>query len=262
MRYAGSALSTIATIALFVTAASAEGHGEVSGGVPAPSAALAGGSEYGVETHALSAKPKRPKASRKSRTHRRRPTRRRRPAKKKPQPASPPPQAALPQAAPPQASSLAGVPTPAQTAAAGAVFPVAGPHSFGGPENRFGAPRNGYTHQGQDVLAAEGVPVIAPVAGTIAAASFQEGGAGYYAVEHGDDGFDFMFAHCAAGTLAASEGQRVAAGQALCGIGQTGDATGPHLHFELWVGGWHAPGGYPIDPLPYLEAWDHAGPGG
>jgi hypothetical protein len=30
---------------------------------------------------------------------------------------------------------------------------------------------------------------------------------------------------------------------------------------EIWVGDWQAPGGHPIDPLPYLEAWDHA-PGG
>jgi murein DD-endopeptidase MepM/ murein hydrolase activator NlpD len=258
VRHAGSALSAIATIALFVSATPAEGHGQVSGGVPAPTAALAGGSEYGVETHALSAKPTRRKAVRKSsRAHRRRPARAHRRARKRPQP--PPPAPLPPQAAQPQAPPPAGVPTPAQSAAAGAVFPVVGPHSFGGPENRFGAPRNGYTHQGQDVLAAEGIPVVAPAAGTIAAASYQEGGAGYYAVEHGDDGLDFMFAHCAAATLAVSEGQRVAAGQALCSIGQTGDATGPHLHFELWVGGWHAPGGYPIDPLPYLEAWDHAG---
>jgi biotin carboxyl carrier protein len=157
----------------------------------------------------------------------------------------------------------AGLPTPAQSAAAGAVFPVAATHNFGGPENRFGAPRgNGRVHQGQDVLTAEGSPVVAPFAGTILTASYQAGGAGYYAVEHTRVGFDFMFAHCRAGSLAVGAGQAVAAGQALCAAGQTGSATTPHLHFEMWVGGWQASTGHPIDPLPYLEAWDHGGAGG
>ena len=160
---------------------------------------------------------------------------------------------------PPPSAPPAGVPTPAQSAAAGAVFPVAGAHSFGGSENRFGAPRSGYVHQGQDVLTAEGTPVVVPMAGTILTTSFQAGGAGYYAVERTTVGFDFMFAHCQAGSLAVSTGDSVPAGHALCRAGQTGDATAPHLHFEMWVGGWQAAGGYPIDPLPYLQAWDHAG---
>jgi biotin carboxyl carrier protein len=153
----------------------------------------------------------------------------------------------------------AGVLTPAQSVAAGAAFPVAGAHSFGGPENRFGAARSGHVHQGQDVLTAEGTPVLAPMAGTIVWLSNQPGGAGYYAVEHTTVGFDFMFAHCEASSFAVSAQQAVSAGQPLCLAGQTGDATAPHLHFEIWVGGWQAAAGHPIDPLPYLEAWEHAG---
>jgi murein DD-endopeptidase MepM/ murein hydrolase activator NlpD len=154
----------------------------------------------------------------------------------------------------------AGVPTPAQSAAR-AVFPVAGAHSYGGPEDRFGAPRGGRAHEGQDVLAAEGTPIVAPMAGTILTASYQAGGAGYYAVEHTGVGFDLMFAHCQAGSLTVVAGQAVSAGGELCRTGQTGDATGPHLHFEMWVGGWRAAAGHPIDPLPYLEAWERAGAG-
>jgi Peptidase family M23 len=174
------------------------------------------------------------------------------------------PPKAPPAALPPSIPLVApppGVPTPAQSAAAGAVFPVTGAHSFGGPENRFGAPRGGHVHQGQDVLTAEGTPVVVPLAGTILTASYQAGGAGYYAVEHTGIGFDFMFAHCQAGSLAVSTGQVVSAGEVLCSAGQTGDATTPHLHFEIWVGGWQAPGGYPIDPLPYLQAWDRQAAG-
>jgi hypothetical protein len=176
----------------------------------------------------------------------------------KPPPPPPPPPAPVP--APP--TPEAGVLTPAQTAAAGAVFPVAGPHSFGNAENRFGAPRGTHTHQGQDVLTAEGTPVLAPLSGVIESTSYQAGGAGYYVVEHTGAGLDLFFAHCQAGTFAVSAGQGVSPGQALCHAGQTGDATAPHLHFEMWVGGWQAAGGHPIDPLPYLETWDHTGTGG
>lgn len=156
------------------------------------------------------------------------------------------------------AAPEAGVPTPAQTVADGAVFPVAGPHNFGGPENRYGAPRSSHVHEGQDILTAEGTPDVAPLAGTITSTSYQASGAGYYAVEHTLIGFDFMFAHCKEASLAVSAGQAVAAGQQLCQAGQTGDATAPHLHFEMWVGGWQAAGGHSIDPLPYLEAWEQA----
>ena len=164
--------------------------------------------------------------------------------------------AAAPQTVAPAVTTPAGAPTPAQTVADGAVFPVAGPHNFGGPENRYGAPRGNHIHEGQDVLTAEGTPVLAPLAGAITWTSYQAEGAGYYAVEHTAIGLDFMFAHCQAGSLLVSAGQAVAAGATLCHAGQTGDATAPHLHFEIWVGGWQAPGGHSIDPLPYLEAWE------
>ena len=167
--------------------------------------------------------------------------------------------APAPAAAPVPAAPVleAGVPTPAQTVADGAVFPVAGAHSFGDAENRFGAPRSGHIHEGQDILTAEGTPDVAPLAGTITWTAYQASGAGYYAVEHSAIGFDLMFAHCKAGTVAVSAGQAVSPGSPICQAGQTGDASAPHLHFEMWVGGWQVKGGHSIDPLPYLEAWEH-----
>ncbi len=169
-------------------------------------------------------------------------------------PAPSPPPAPV---APPAPVVESGVPSPAQTLASGAVFPVAGAHNFGGPENRYGAPRSGHVHEGQDVLTSEGTPDVAPLAGTITSTDYQAGGAGYYAVEHTLVGLDLVFAHCKASSLVVAAGQAVTAGQELCLVGQTGDATAPHLHFEMWVGGWYAPGGHTIDPLPYLEAWEH-----
>ena len=45
-------------------------------------------------------------------------------------------------------------------------------------------------------------------------------------------------------------------GQSIGDVGMTGDATACHLHFEMWGGpGWYT-GGAPIDPLPFLKAWD------
>ncbi|MEA2151908.1 MAG: hypothetical protein QOI18_141 [Solirubrobacteraceae bacterium] len=166
--------------------------------------------------------------------------------------------APAPAPTPPAPAVEAGVPSPAQTVAAGAVFPVAGAHNFGGPENRYGAPRSGHVHEGQDILTAEGTPDVAPLAGTITSTSYQAA-AGYYAVEHTDIGFDLMFAHCQAGTLAVGAGQAVSPGSPICLAGQSGDASAPHLHFEMWVGGWYAPGGHTIDPLPYLQAWEQTG---
>jgi murein DD-endopeptidase MepM/ murein hydrolase activator NlpD len=136
----------------------------------------------------------------------------------------------------------------------GHVFPVNGPHTYGDP---FGAPRKGYSHQGQDILATEGTPVVAPVAGAISFTDYQPSAAGYYVVEKGSDGFDYFFAHCQKGSTVVTPGMAVLAGQQLCNVGSTGDATGPHLHFEAWVGGWRVDGNsHPIDPLPQLRSWD------
>jgi Peptidase family M23 len=170
--------------------------------------------------------------------------------------------APAPPSAPPTAPAPViepGVPTPAQTVADGAVFPVAGAHNFGDAENRYGAPRGNHIHEGQDILTAEGTPDVAPLAGTISSTSYQASGAGYYAVEHTAIGFDLVFDHCKAATLLVSATQAVAPGTQICQAGQSGDATAPHLHFEMWVGGWYAPGGHSIDPLPYLEAWEQGG---
>jgi murein DD-endopeptidase MepM/ murein hydrolase activator NlpD len=140
------------------------------------------------------------------------------------------------------------VPLPGATGA----FPVAGPHTYG---DGVGAPRKGHTHEGADILAAEGVPVVAPEAGSIVKTDYQASGAGHYVVQRAG-GRDFFFAHCQSGTIAVSAGQPVGAGQLLCRVGSTGSATGPHLHFEIWVGGWRVPGGSFVDPMPQLRSWD------
>jgi murein DD-endopeptidase MepM/ murein hydrolase activator NlpD len=62
--------------------------------------------------------------------------------------------------------------------------------------------------------------------------------------------------HLRDGSLLVSKGAKVAAGQQLAAVGDTGRAEGYHLHFEIWPDGWYAGGGSaPIDPLPDLLAW-------
>jgi murein DD-endopeptidase MepM/ murein hydrolase activator NlpD len=218
-----------------------------TGGVAAPVVAVSTRGTGGTAYAAVRTKP---------RTASTKPRPARKPVKRKPARKPAPPSPPAPRSSPVPAPAPGGAPTPAQTAAQGAFFPVRGPHSFGGPENRFGAGRVGHIHQGQDVLAAEGLSVVAPLAGTIVTTGYQAGAAGWYVAEQASDGLAFFYAHCQAGSVAVTAEQQVRAGQQLCRVGQTGDATGPHLHFEIWVGGWRVGSGFPIDPLPYLEAWE------
>jgi murein DD-endopeptidase MepM/ murein hydrolase activator NlpD len=148
-------------------------------------------------------------------------------------------------------------PTPSATTVSG-TFPVQGPFSFGGDDARFGAGRPGHIHQGQDVVAASGVPLVAPVSGTVTWKANQDGGAGIYLVVRGSDPTDvrdYVFMHLLRGSVLVAPGDAVAAGQQLAQVGATGAASGPHLHFEIWVGGWFARGGAPVDPLPQLQRW-------
>ncbi len=120
-------------------------------------------------------------------------------------------------------------PAPAPTG----VFPVAGPYTFGDP---FGVDRPGHVHQGQDIAAASGTPVVAPLAGTVLTAAYQASGAGYYVVLHGDDGRDYVFMHL---QPARPRWPRARPRPRVSGSGSSArPATPPvpHLHFEIWLG--------------------------
>ena len=163
----------------------------------------------------------------------------------------PPPPASPPAPAP--APSPAPTPAPPSGDTA---FPIAGPHDYGGADGRFGADRGDHVHQGQDVAAAEGTPLVAPRPGTITTVAYQASGAGYYVIEADADGQHwYAFMHQQQGSIVVSEGQQVSVGQRLGSVGSTGESSGPHLHFEEWVGPWQE-GGHPVDPLPLLQSWD------
>jgi len=138
-------------------------------------------------------------------------------------------------------------------AADGGVFPVQGGHDYGAEINRFGGGRN---HQGQDVFAKCGTPMVAALAGVVTFKKFQSR-AGNYVVIKADDGTGQAYMHLAA-PASVEKGDRVAAGQPIGRVGDTGRASGCHLHFELWTApGWYE-GGSAIDPLPALKRWDAA----
>jgi hypothetical protein len=140
------------------------------------------------------------------------------------------------------------------------VFPLRGVFSYGGPEARFGAARDGHTHQGQDLFADEGIPVVAPRSGTVEYVEYQAGGAGWYVVLDGDaEDLDYAFMHLKEGSIPVVKGEHVDQGQRLGSVGHTGDAQGNHLHFEIWQGPWYN-GGHVVDPLPYLQQWQQWSP--
>jgi murein DD-endopeptidase MepM/ murein hydrolase activator NlpD len=121
--------------------------------------------------------------------------------------------------------------------------PVAGPHAF---SNDWRAPRHGHLHQGNDIFAPMGTPSVAVVSGVVS--RHGSGGLGGLSIYlWGDNGVEFYYAHMSG--FAAPAGARVAAGQVIGYVGNTGNARGgaPHVHFEI-----HPGGGRPINPYPSL----------
>jgi len=133
----------------------------------------------------------------------------------------------------------------------GHVFPLRGRHKFG---DGFGVGRQGHTHQGQDILARCGLPILAAQAGTVLY-NKRQSAAGNYLVVHGEDGFDYAYMHMRARSPF-RPGDEVTTGETIGNVGETGDATTCHLHFEVWTPpGWYK-GGHPFDTRPLLDQWD------
>jgi murein DD-endopeptidase MepM/ murein hydrolase activator NlpD len=134
------------------------------------------------------------------------------------------------------------------------VFPVRGPHDFGGASARFGTARDGHIHQGQDVFATCGMKLVSVMAGKVQFRGYQGAAGNYVVIDNAGTNTDFGYMHLLQPALI-KPGQSVGAGQLIGNVGQTGNARGCHLHFEYWIGNWHG-GGHPVDPLSYLKAWD------
>ena len=105
------------------------------------------------------------------------------------------------------------------------------------------------------VFAACGTPLVAIHTGTVKAKAFQGSAGNYVVIDAQGVKQDYFYAHLKAPAMV-SEGQKVTTGQRLGKVGETGNAQGCHLHFEIWTGGGWYTGGKPIDPLKLLKYWD------
>lgn len=103
--------------------------------------------------------------------------------------------------------------------------------------------RDGTQHQGIDLNAQAGEPVYAALDGTVTTAAASDSYGNWIELTHAD-GFSTRYAHCY--LLAVQEGDTVSAGDLIALAGETGDASGVHLHFELLENG------QPVDPAAAL----------
>ena len=135
------------------------------------------------------------------------------------------------------------------------VFPVGGKCAF---IDTYGAARaGGRSHEGTDIIAPQGKPVYAVTSGTIWRMSYLGGGSNTLGgnsvhLKAGDGtGTYYYYAHLVAFADGITKGATVTAGQLLGFVGMTGNASGPHLHFEI-----HPNGGTSVNPYPALKAVD------
>jgi murein DD-endopeptidase MepM/ murein hydrolase activator NlpD len=133
------------------------------------------------------------------------------------------------------------------------VFPVQGAFSYSAGGGRFGAPRPGRRHQGQDVAAACGIRLVSVRKAKVVRNAWHSA-AGYYVVlKNVGTRSSFAYMHLIRKSKL-KLGTTVGAGAPVGRVGNTGRSFGCHLHFEFWEGPWQAAGGKPIDPLPYLRS--------
>jgi peptidoglycan hydrolase-like protein with peptidoglycan-binding domain len=135
------------------------------------------------------------------------------------------------------AATLAALKAPLPRPAVALAWPIDAPvgDAFGPRGDRF--------HAGVDLVAGMGDPVRAAAAGRVVWVGYRSGWGLVVTLAHGD-GVRTLYAHLSSATVRL--GDRVATGATVGLVGATGDATGPHLHFEVRVGG------AAIDPLSAL----------
>ncbi len=139
-------------------------------------------------------------------------------------------------------------PTATPTTTARQVFPIRGPHEYW---DGWGAGRG---HQGVDVGSPCGTPLVAVGAGRVRFVKYHARAGNYLVIDLKESILDLAYMHLRE-PASVRPGQSLAAGQPVGLVGDTGNASGCHLHFELWEGAYYG-GGSPIDPMPFLTSLD------
>lgn len=141
--------------------------------------------------------------------------------------------------------------TPLQAEVAGmGQFPVAGSVYY---SDDWLEPRPGpvpHLHMGDDIIAPSGTPLRAPATGQLTYSNSDPNGYGLTALVTQPDGTYYLMAHMSATVQGLTSGSPVTQGQIVGFVGATGDASGPHCHFEV-----HPQGGAGVDPKPILDQW-------
>ncbi|MGW3483877.1 peptidoglycan DD-metalloendopeptidase family protein [Rhodococcus indonesiensis] len=125
-------------------------------------------------------------------------------------------------------------------------------------------PRWGTDHRGIDLAGPIGTPIYAALDGIVVDVGPASGFGTWIVIDSlvGDQPVSTVYGHMYPYGLRVREGQHVTAGQHIADIGNDGQSTGPHLHFEYWEGG-RLQGGTPLDPLTELSgALASSGPAG
>lgn len=99
-------------------------------------------------------------------------------------------------------------------------------------------------HKGRDYAAPSGTSIYAAASGTVTQVSTSSARGKYCIIDHGNN-MSTLYQHCSA--ILVQTGQTVSAGQEIAKVGNTGNSTGPHLHFEVHING------EPVDPRLYLQ---------
>ncbi len=157
-------------------------------------------------------------------------------------------------AAPAQSGGGLGGPVSSKTPPAGSnatqVYPIRGGHSYWrGFEGESG-------HEGVDVGARCGTPLVSSLAGRVRWVKYHGAAGNYLTIDARDSNLEIVYMHMR-GPAIVKPGQSVYPGQPVGLVGDTGNASGCHLHFEVWEGTYYG-GGAPVDPMPFLESWDRA----
>jgi len=105
-------------------------------------------------------------------------------------------------------------------------------------------------HEGLDIAARRGTPIVATADGVVVEAGWKEGFGKTLVINHGF-GYSTRYAHCS--RLLVKSGHQVKRGDVIACVGSTGRSTAPHLHYEVRIKG------KPVNPYPYILVWDTMG---